>query len=238
MPLRDKQAVFFDAGFTLLEPAIPVHEAYLNAALQLGIELDQQQFIAHMANEWRQVLRTYRSSHPELYSSDELERKAWWVFTRQVALPFPELLAKHEQWLQILFDHFDSVDAWKLRPGVADLLMTLSELGRVIGIVSNWHSVLHQIIRGHGIQDHFAFVLTSAEVGRKKPHALIFQQAIRLANVPPQAAVHIGDSWDDDVEGARAAGIAPVFLGQTPPEGADPSVPVVACLSELVGHCV
>src|SRR5690606_20878821 len=176
----------------------------------------------------------YRSSHPELHSSDELERLAWTVFTQRVAEPFPELLARHSEWLEILFAHFDSPQSWKLRPAVTQLLDALAARELVLGIVSNWHSVLHQIVQGHGIVDRFTFVLTSAEVGRKKPHPEIFEEALRRTNIGREQTVHIGDSWDDDVEGARAVGITPIYLGECLPTPDAPATHVIRCLSELL----
>lgn len=234
MPLTNKRAVFFDAGYTLLEPTSPVAEVYWNAAVGLCVELDRDAFISHMTREWKEVLRTYRSSHPELHSSDELEKHAWEVFTLRVAEPFPELKARHSEWLEALFEHFDQPGSWKLRPAVTQILDWLANQQVTLGVVSNWHSVLHKIIQGHGLADRFEFVLTSAEVGRKKPHPLIFEEALRRAGASARDTVHIGDSWDDDVVGALGVGINAVFLGSTPPQPAADGVHVVACLSELL----
>jgi putative hydrolase of the HAD superfamily len=65
-------------------------------------------------------------------------------------------------------------------------------------------------------------VVTSAEAGARKPSAAIFERALGLAGVGGGDAIHIGDSLEEDVAGARAAGIEPVLLrrdGATGPTG-------------------
>jgi FMN phosphatase YigB (HAD superfamily) len=54
--------------------------------------------------------------------------------------------------------------------------------------------------------------LGSRSFGRTKPHPTIFRAVLDQLQVEPAAAAMVGDSPDDDVEGARAAGIAAAFL--------------------------
>jgi putative hydrolase of the HAD superfamily len=80
----------------------------------------------------------------------------------------------------------------------------------------------------------FDGIVTSAQVGARKPAAAIFQRALSLLGVPPARAVHVGDSLHEDVEGARSAGIGAVLLrrdGEPGPAG----VRTVASLTELAG---
>jgi FMN phosphatase YigB (HAD superfamily) len=54
--------------------------------------------------------------------------------------------------------------------------------------------------------------VSSAELGAAKPAPAAFRRALTLAGVPAAEAVHVGDRVEEDVEGARAAGIAPVLV--------------------------
>lgn len=55
--------------------------------------------------------------------------------------------------------------------------------------------------------------MVSADTVRAyKPHREIFEEALRLSGCVPEEAVHIGDSYDTDIVGARAADIRPVLL--------------------------
>jgi putative hydrolase of the HAD superfamily len=75
-------------------------------------------------------------------------------------------------------------------------------------------------------------ILTAAELGVRKPSGEIFMRALAVAGVGPQEAVHVGDSLEEDVAGARAAGIEAVLLrrdGRPGPSG----VRTIASLAEL-----
>ena len=53
----------------------------------------------------------------------------------------------------------------------------------------------------------------SADTARAyKPHREIFDDALRVSGCTPDEVVHIGDSYDTDVVGARGAGIRPALL--------------------------
>ena len=55
--------------------------------------------------------------------------------------------------------------------------------------------------------------MVSADSARAyKPHREMFDEAIRFSGCAPGEVVHIGDSYDTDVVGARSAGIRPVLL--------------------------
>jgi putative hydrolase of the HAD superfamily len=105
--------------------------------------------------------------------------------------------------------------------------------GTLLGVVRNWGISLHDVLRATGLQAMLDAVVTSAEVGHSKPDPAIFAAALERARVRPEEAVHIGDSLEEDVLGARAAGIEGVLLdrggaGSEPPEG----LRVIASLGE------
>ena len=55
--------------------------------------------------------------------------------------------------------------------------------------------------------------VVSADTARAyKPHKEIFDEALRVSGCTPGEVIHIGDSYDTDVVGARNAGIRPVLL--------------------------
>jgi putative hydrolase of the HAD superfamily len=54
--------------------------------------------------------------------------------------------------------------------------------------------------------------VTSAAAGTRKPAPAIFEQALAVAGVGRDEAVHVGDSLEEDVAGARAAGIEPILI--------------------------
>ena len=63
-----------------------------------------------------------------------------------------------------------------------------------------------------GIRDYFDFAVISGLTGYEKPEPEIFHAALSAAAVPPEEAIHVGDSLRDDVAGAQAVGIRAVHL--------------------------
>ena len=74
--------------------------------------------------------------------------------------------------------------------------------------------------------------MTSAECGRRaSPTRAVFGRALELAGVEPAEALHVGDSLENDVAGARAAGIRAVLVARD--GGAPAGVETVRSLAEL-----
>jgi putative hydrolase of the HAD superfamily len=101
-----------------------------------------------------------------------------------------------------------------------------------IVVVSNWDVSLADVLERIGLRELVDDVVTSAVIGVRKPSPVIFEAALRIAGVGPGSATHVGDSVAEDVEGARAAGIAAVLVRRDGSAG-PPGVPTVASLAEL-----
>jgi putative hydrolase of the HAD superfamily len=88
----------------------------------------------------------------------------------------------------------------------------LRESGLRLVVVSNWDTSLPGVLERLGLAAGLDAVLTSAEVGARKPRPEIFKRALAVAEAEPGQAVHVGDSIEEDVAGARAAGIEAVLV--------------------------
>jgi putative hydrolase of the HAD superfamily len=94
-----------------------------------------------------------------------------------------------------------------------DALPVLDELRRneiKIGLISNGQRDLEEFTEHH-VLDVDAVVGSKAH-GRVKPHASIFVAALQALDVAPDETVMVGDSYEDDIEGARALGIRAILL--------------------------
>lgn len=88
-------------------------------------------------------------------------------------------------------------------------------------ITNNGLPYMEQALRLNGLRA--SGVVSADTVRAYKPHRELFAEALRLSGHAPEEVVHIGDSYDTDVIGARTAGIRPVLLlrGKTPCEGVE-----------------
>ena len=83
--------------------------------------------------------------------------------------------------------------------------------------------------------------MISSRVGYQKPQREIFEHGLELTGVERERALHVGDSYGADVQGARAAGIQPVLIdrrigdaSRVRDERRDVDVPVISDLYELL----
>ena len=99
-------------------------------------------------------------------------------------------------------------------------------------VVSNWDCSLPEWLEGAGIAALVDGAVSSAAAGEPKPGPAAFRAGLELAGVSAGEAVHVGDSLEADIEGARGAGIRAVLLARTgdPPDG----VESVSSLAELL----
>ena len=68
----------------------------------------------------------------------------------------------------------------------------------------------------HGVADYFDAVVTSYEAGAHKPDAAPFDLA--RERLPADEYAMVGDDYECDVEGARAAGFVPVHFEEDGPD--------------------
>ena len=77
-------------------------------------------------------------------------------------------------------------------------------------ITNNGRPYMERALAQNGLKA--AGVVSADTVRAYKPHRELFEEALRISGCAPDEAVHIGDSYDTDVLGARGAGIRPVLL--------------------------
>ena len=127
-------------------------------------------------------------------------------------------------------------DELTLLPDATSALEELQALDLTLGVISNMGLELNGLLERLGIGGYLPVRSTTGSAGVSKPHPRIFQLALAQAGAQPAEAVHIGDSIGADVEGARGAGITPVFVQRTPGPSAPDGVQVVGSLTEAAAH--
>lgn len=106
------------------------------------------------------------------------------------------------------------IDALRFRAfgDVRDALTAVRAAGIPVVVASNWDASLPQVLAGIGLLELVDGVVCSAVAGAPKPSGEVFRAALLLAGAAPNEAMHVGDSLEADVAGARAAGIRPLLL--------------------------
>lgn len=131
--------------------------------------------------------------------------------------------------------------------GAAETLDQLRDRGYRVGLVSNvtapayWCRV--QLER-MGLWDRLDSVTFSSEVGLRKPHPSMFEDAFRKIGggrvIEPGRVLFVGDSLENDIVGAAAQGMRTVLVGSTDGLGSADGVSgaqpdrIVAFVAELL----
>jgi HAD superfamily hydrolase (TIGR01662 family) len=198
VPLR---AVVFDVDFTISEPGPDLGaEGYRRLGLRHGMTLDP----ARHDDARRAALDTLER-HPELDHDEE----TWILFTERIIQGMGGVGDTHAAAVEMTrawerADHFD------LYPDVDATLEELRAHGLKIGLLSNTARDLALFVQHHGLQ--VDALLTSRVHGKTKPHESIFLELLGRLGVAPEEAVMVGDSVEDDVEGARAVGMRALLV--------------------------
>jgi HAD superfamily hydrolase (TIGR01509 family) len=96
--------------------------------------------------------------------------------------------------------------------GAAESLVRLRQAGLRLGVVSNSDGRVEEALEAAGLLAYFDVVIDSARVGVEKPDPRIFHAALSALNVSPADALFVGDLYEVDILGARAAGMDAVLL--------------------------
>jgi putative hydrolase of the HAD superfamily len=113
--------------------------------------------------------------------------------------------------LSVFFKDF--INSLKLRPQAKKLIKTAAEHCKV-GLISNftYAPAIYASLRKLGINQYFSTVLISEEIGWRKPHRAMFDEALKILQAKPNEALFVGDSPTEDIKGAKALGIRTVFV--------------------------
>jgi putative hydrolase of the HAD superfamily len=204
------KAVFLDALGTLVELEPP----WVGLRQALGDAVDDARLVPAVRAEM-----AYYKAH----SHEGRDAESLADLRRRCA----ELLSRE---LGVKVDVGTLVDSIRFAP-YPDAVPALEQLradGRKLVCVSNWDCSLGEVLERCGLAAHLDGAVSSAEARARKPEPAIFEAALQFAGVGAQEAVHVGDTREEDVAGAEAAGIRALLLDRE--GGGD-----VASLEEVAG---
>jgi HAD superfamily hydrolase (TIGR01549 family) len=218
--------VTVDALGTLLrmEPPGPHLRGQLRSVA--GVEVSEQQAAEGFSREIAYYLEHHLEGRdPE--SLSELRDRCAGVLREALGLEQVELPLVRRALLGSL--HFRAFE------DAAPALELMRESGIRLVVASNWDSSLPDVLERAGLAGLLDGVVSSAAVGVTKPAAELFTTALALAGARPSEALHVGDSLENDVAGARALGMRAVLVARDGAGDGAADVPTIRSLAELPG---
>ncbi len=228
--LAKYKAVFFDAGGTLLHPHPSVGEVYHDVAKPYGCAAKPEELETFFRQAW---LKRDGLTHLASHSSEKIERE-WWKSLVHEVFTCAGGMENFEAFFTELYDKFARPEVWRLYPGTLEVLAELRKRKKRLAVISNWDSRLFAICKSLTLEEHFEFILASAVFGASKPSPKIFEEALRRTGVRPYEAVHIGDSFEDDIKGAGGVGMDAILIERNPKHRKMEQIKVIHDLRELL----
>jgi putative hydrolase of the HAD superfamily len=219
------QTVFLDAGGVLLFPnwtrvetALARHDVHVTAD-----QLSRAEPRARKVLDDRRTIGTTTDASRGWLFFDLILEHAGIPQSSQTSAALAELHAYHQ-----------ANNLWELVPdGVRPALTALREHGLTLVVVSNANGTLRAHMDRIGLSNYLDIVIDSRDEGVEKPDPRLFQIALDRAGARPESTIHVGDLYQVDVVGARAAGVRAVLLDETHLRP-DADCDRVASLGELV----
>ncbi|GAC1360368.1 MAG: hypothetical protein PVS3B1_21370 [Ktedonobacteraceae bacterium] len=207
------RTVFFDAGFTLVRPYPSILEICQQVCqnLSLHVTLDQLRDQVEAAEDF--YFRQSRQNR-QTWGDDHAIAEFWTGYYMTLLRPF---IAEHDEprlyrLARAINEEFEKHTSWEIYPDVYQTLETLRAHRYSLGVISDWGIGLGPILRAHNLTQYFDCLLISAATRHAKPSPTLYELALQRANAIPDYSIHIGDSYIQDVLGARAVGITPILL--------------------------
>jgi putative hydrolase of the HAD superfamily len=123
---------------------------------------------------------------------------------------------------------------WELMPAhVLPSLAALRDRGLRLTVVSNANGRLCALLDRLGLTSSFHCILDSHDHGVEKPDPRFFELALERSGARRETTIHVGDLYEVDVLGARAAGLRGVLLDEADLYR-DADCPRIRTLPELV----
>jgi putative hydrolase of the HAD superfamily len=196
------EAVLLDVDFTLFRPGPELGpEGYQRTGARHGLELDPERY-----DEARLAALRDLQHRPELEHDEEL----WIRFTEDIVRGMGGEPERSRDCALEIVREWERHENFFLYEDALPALDALRRHGLRIGLVSNGQRDLEAFARHHGLDVDAC--IGSVAHGRVKPHRSIFDAALAALDATPATAAMVGDSYADDIEGARALGMRAILL--------------------------
>jgi HAD superfamily hydrolase (TIGR01662 family) len=154
----------------------------------------------------RDAALVHLERHPELDHDDEI----WFAFTERIVLGMGGTQPTSYACAVDITRGWELHENFELYEDTAPVLDELRRAGLKLGLLTNSSRDVDAFARHHGLDVDAA--VGSFHHGKTKPHASIFRAVLELLDVDPADAVMVGDTVEDDIEGARALGMHAILV--------------------------
>jgi FMN phosphatase YigB (HAD superfamily) len=205
--LKRPVTLFFDAGETLIYPKKPIYVLYTEV-------INRHVNPPYSEAQVKDLIGISLERHSLDVDGHFRYSDGWFeIFIRSllVSLDPP---TPWEPIIRDIFDLFDQKSTFLVYPDALTCLEDVRAMGIKTAVVSNWGYRLPRLLR-HLSLNSFGTVIASADVRSEKPDPGIFLKALEDTGSTAEQTIHVGDSIENDMVGARHLGIRSVLIDRT-----------------------
>ena len=224
-------AVFFDAGETLLTPKGTWSGLSTDILRARGHDVT----IDQLRDAWRHGGQHFLNAADEgfMFSASAEDSHHFWTTLYHDMLE--HLGIDDEEAPEILYATFSNPANYTLFDDAIPTVTALKERGLTVGVISNFESWLADLLHHLQIDGLFDVIAISGDLQLEKPDPRIFKWAMEEAEVDAPSSLHVGDSPNFDAQPAHDLGMTGVLLDRHGRwADLDAPYPVVATLTELL----
>jgi putative hydrolase of the HAD superfamily len=213
------EAVFFDAGETLVYPHPSFPELFALVLREHGHEVEPERVREQLHRTSALFLDAARTK--EIWTTSPERSRAFWHRVYQAIFDGLGLLSGADAF-ERLEKEFTDVGNYRLFPDVERNLRHLDRAGLKLGVVSNFEEWLERLLELLGVTPYFDVRVISGVEGIEKPDPAIFRLALERHGVAADRSVYVGDSPEFDIEPAESIGMLGVLIdrrGRHPDHG-------------------
>jgi HAD superfamily hydrolase (TIGR01549 family) len=195
------RAVVFDVDFTIAKPGPDLGpDGYRRLGERYGLVLDPARY-----DDARRAALVDLKRHPELDHDEEI----WVLFTQRIIEGMGGVGDTYGAAVE-MENAWSNAQHFELYEDALPTLDAIRERGLKLGLLSNSARDMHEFVAHHGLTVNAA--LSSRAHGKTKPHETIFRAMLELLEVSAGEAMMVGDTVDDDIEGALGVGMRAVLV--------------------------
>ena len=205
------KAVFFDFYYTLGVWGRSLKPRVQEITAGYGIEIDWERYAAARENLYSDASGSDPTAHTLLGTMQEII-ESYYEFVRELGV---QGHVDQITWKLLQSEHsLFAASAATLYDDVIPTLEHLHDAGFKLAIVSNWDTPLDPLTERLGIADYFDAITASHDerVKSAKPDPHIFNYTLAKVGVSAEETVHVGDTYEADIVGARNVGIRPILI--------------------------
>ncbi len=209
-PLAKIKAIGFDLFNTLIvarpNTLVEALERLMDSLMGKGIHFKREDFKKLYTQAVISFIQEARKTGKETHNRFWIA-KALYELGYPLSPHGPEVASAIEAYFSAFFEYC------RLIPGTQEALGILAG-NYPLGLLTNFTDaeVGKRLVKHFDLEGFFSAVVISGEIGYRKPHPRTFQVLMAEMGFEASDLVYVGDDPAPDIEGARKAGIRPVWF--------------------------